>query len=88
VRQQRFNLVLLDPPYALEPWPTVSRLLELGLLAEEALVVVEHASRNEAPGCIGCGIGQDGVSTTLEVIKQRCYGDTALALYAFADEFE
>lgn len=82
-RQERFELVLLDPPYALSPWSTVEQLLELELLTPDALVVVEHAARTEAPTAV---VGGSQGRPTLEVIKQRCYGDTALALYALGDE--
>jgi 16S rRNA (guanine966-N2)-methyltransferase len=69
----RFDLVLADPPYGTieETWIQLARLEPLGLLAAEALLTVEHASRDEAPAQLGA----------LELITRRCYGDSAIALY-------
>ena len=70
--RRRYDLVLMDPPYT-QPFPArvVERIGELGLLAGDALVVVGHASRVEAPEACG----------TLVRDQDRRYGDSSLAFY-------
>jgi 16S rRNA (guanine966-N2)-methyltransferase len=70
-----FDLLLADPPYADVPAGRLARTLERllatpGLVAPGAVVVVEHASRDEAPELSG-----------LSRQPSRVYGDTALAIY-------
>lgn len=62
-----WDLVLLDPPYALDPvaW------LERAAGAVNAVLVIEHDSRHEVPEEIG-GLVRD---------RQRRYGTTTLSLY-------
>lgn len=71
-RGQLFDLVLMDPPYAIDPWPTVEMLDSSELLQPSAVVVVEHAKGNESPACLG----------TLSLSLGRCYGDTVVSLYS------
>ncbi len=70
-----FDLVLADPPYALVATGEVSRALDrlaaAELLAEGALVVVEHASADRPPAM-----------TRLGLEESRRYGDTSLSLFA------
>ena len=70
---RRYDLVLMDPPYT-QPFPTdvVARTAELDLLADDAVVVVGHASRVEAPGVCG----------QLVRDQDRRYGDSSLAFYS------
>jgi len=64
----RFDLVLLDPPYAAGLLASVLQgLVELGLLAPGARVVVESAHRHPVPEVPG-----------LSPIAARRYGDTTL----------
>lgn len=68
-----FSLVLADPPYALvdgEQAPRALASLCAGRLAAGARVVLEHASRTEAPALAG-----------LTLAQSRRYGDTALSFY-------
>ena len=73
-----FDLVLIDPPYADVPSGALARELRsivdaapLGrIFAEGALVVVEHASRDEAPKLPG-----------LTHASTRAWGDTAASFY-------
>ena len=65
-----FDLVFLDPPY--EP-DELSKALDAAvpLVAPDTLLIVEHATRDPAPGKIG------GLARTREVVQ----GDSALAFY-------
>lgn len=67
-----FDLVFLDPPYKLVTEPTFAPLFAAvaRVCAPGACVVLEHASRDEAPplGPTACE-------------EARRYGDTALAFY-------
>ena len=66
-----FDLIVLDPPYD-EPDLTVSIAAAEPLLADEGLLVLEHARRTPAPDQVGrLGRTRDLVS-----------GDSALAFYA------
>jgi len=66
-----FGLVFLDPPYAsAEAGALLSELLAQRLLTPGAWIVLEHASRGDAPAPAG-----------LELRFVRTYGDTALTFY-------
>jgi 16S rRNA (guanine966-N2)-methyltransferase len=69
-----FDLVLADPPWSLvdegEPAAALARLVRAGGLSENALVVLEHASRSAPP-----------VIEALVAAETRRYGDTALTFY-------
>ncbi len=69
-----FDLVLADPPWALvdtgEALRVLGGLVGSPLLAEDALIVLEHSSRTPPPGI-------DGLSTQ----QVRRYGDAALTFY-------
>ena len=67
-----FDLILLDPPYALlGEAATVLGALGGGLASASAQIVLEHASRDAAPE-----------PPSLERAETRIYGDTAISLYA------
>jgi len=61
----RYGLILLDPPYALDPTEVLRAVTPLAT----DLVILEHASSREAPIVEGL----EG--------KTRRYGDTALTVY-------
>ncbi len=74
--QAPYDLVLLDPPYALDDAELARALAALlvgGWLAPRALLVVERSARSAAP------IWPDGVVA----IAERRYGDTCVH-YGFA----
>ena len=68
-----YDIIFADPPYALE---VQERLLtgikELGLLADQGLIVLEHSTRAQLPDEVG------GCSR----VRQVRYGQTSLSLYA------
>ncbi|MGZ3478417.1 MAG: RsmD family RNA methyltransferase, partial [Polyangiales bacterium] len=68
--ERRFDLVFADPPWA--DVPELARdLAKLpAVLAEDALVCVEHASRDRAPELPG-----------LAIDETRTWGDTAVTFY-------
>jgi 16S rRNA (guanine(966)-N(2))-methyltransferase RsmD len=67
-RGRRFDLVLLDPPYASEEvGPVLAALAGSELLPEGAIVVVESSRRRPPPAVEG-----------LEVLDERRYGDTLI----------
>jgi 16S rRNA (guanine966-N2)-methyltransferase len=69
----RYDLVLLDPPYA---YPDLEGFLEAllssPLVGEESLVVVEHSKHRPLPSTIHA----------FTLWKRRRYGDTLLSIYA------
>jgi len=71
-RGARFTLVLVDPPYA-EVKAAAQALSDAGagLLEVEGVLVLEHASRDDAP-----------TIAHLDRLETRIYGDTALSFYA------
>lgn len=69
---QAFDVVFLDPPYALDPMPVVQAVDELGLLSADGRLVVEHRAERAMPDAIGRLIRRD----------TRTYADTALSFYA------
>jgi 16S rRNA (guanine966-N2)-methyltransferase len=70
-----FDVVLVDPPYALvgdgRAGQALEALLERGVLAEAGLLVLEHASRDEPPSL-----------PVVAVERSRRYGDTTVTAYA------
>ncbi len=71
-----FSLVLADPPYDdAAAWADIDRSIG-GALAADAVIVVEHAARTEAPASLaGCSQWRD-----------RRHGDGAVAAYRSADD--
>jgi 16S rRNA (guanine(966)-N(2))-methyltransferase RsmD len=67
-----YDFVLMDPPYT-KPFPkgVVARIGELGLLGDDGMAIVGHASRVAAPE--RCG--------TMVRWQDRRYGDASLAFY-------
>jgi 16S rRNA (guanine966-N2)-methyltransferase len=69
---ERFDLALLDPPYAAgEVGRALQALVEARILAPGALVVVESGRRHPVPGVEG-----------LVTIDERRYGDTVITRLA------
>ena len=68
---ERFTLVLADPPYDDgDAWRAIERAIE-GAIAPGALIAVEHAARNQAPATLGgCAVW-----------RRRRQGDGAIAAY-------
>ena len=72
--RQRFDLVLLDPPYAAGELGRALEAIEgADLLAAGALVVVEHSRRQPLPRL-----------RRLAAVDQRRYGDTVISRLAAA----
>jgi 16S rRNA (guanine(966)-N(2))-methyltransferase RsmD len=73
-RDDLFDLVLVDPPYALVPSGAATRALEglarAGLFAPDAIVVLEHAQGDVPPAM-----------EHLTLRETRRYGDTSLTFY-------
>lgn len=71
-----FDLVFLDPPYALLPEvaPIVATLLKADALSPAARVIVEHSSKDPAPPLPG-----------FEDADSRRYGTTTVSLYRRAE---
>jgi 16S rRNA (guanine966-N2)-methyltransferase len=76
-RDGPFDLVLVDPPWAMVDAGHVARalgeLIAAGLMSETARLVLEHAARSAPPDVPG-----------LDLAQARRYGDTALAIYKTA----
>jgi 16S rRNA (guanine966-N2)-methyltransferase len=74
VRDAPFDLVLVDPPYAMVDSGAVpdalAELARAGVFGAFADIVLEHASRSAAPNIQG-----------LARIRTRPYGDTTLTFY-------
>ena len=66
---RRFDLIFLDPPYRMDTAPVCERLLDDGLLAPDARIVIEH--RKETPPAL---------SERFEVISVHHYGITGLTV--------
>ena len=70
---RKFDLVFLDPPYRMtELGSMCAALADAGLLAQEAMMVLEHR------------IGPfEEPDERFELIKQRAYGDTEIHFYRY-----
>lgn len=71
-KQQRFRLVLIDPPYAEDPTPLLEVLSGLQMVPEDGLVVLEHGKTYEPPELIG----------DWRLVRHKRYGDTWLAFFS------
>ena len=68
----RFDLVLADPPYRIDPWETImTSLSERELLKQGAVIVAEHSKTYEMADSYG----------DLNIWKRRRYGDTAVSIF-------
>jgi 16S rRNA (guanine(966)-N(2))-methyltransferase RsmD len=68
---ERFDLVLVDPPYASEePLRAFEALVGSAVLAPGAMVVLERDRRHPSPSVVG-----------LSALDERRYGDTVLARF-------
>lgn len=76
---ERWDIVFFDPPYATDYLPTLKILggQDVGLLTENALVIVEHHHKNELANELG-GLHR------FRVLKQ---GDSALSFYQVEDSY-
>lgn len=76
-----YDIILLDPPYALaeDPrgglWGIIGRLADSGYAAPGGLVVLEHSRRATAPESLG----------RLSLVRSRRHGDTCVAIYAVGE---
>lgn len=71
-QQQRFTLILMDPPYKADNHKQIIELLSDNLLTLDGVLVVEVASRSSLPERVGSCIRTD----------RRVYGDTALEFFS------
>ena len=70
--QARYDLVLADPPYGIDPWEMLMEgLQERNTLEEGAVVVAEHGKAYEMADSYG----------GLNIWKKRRYGDTAVSIF-------
>ena len=67
-----YGLVLIDPPYELDPWSHLMERLDTGrLLADDAYVVAEHYHKHQLAERYG----------GLVCVKNRRHGDTLISIY-------
>ena len=80
LRGQKFSLVFLDPPYKLTGAyaDVIRRLLDEGMLTEDALIVMEHSREAVLPE----------LPQEAELYDTRRYGDTCLSLVRLRGEEE
>jgi 16S rRNA (guanine966-N2)-methyltransferase len=70
-----YTLVLADPPYADgQASATLERLARSALVSDDAVVVYEHAARDEPREALG----------PLVLLKQLRHGDSVLSIYSSA----
>ncbi|MBW2015719.1 MAG: 16S rRNA (guanine(966)-N(2))-methyltransferase RsmD [Deltaproteobacteria bacterium] len=77
LKEDRFDLVFVDPPYGKGLLPPVLELLQSAeILASPSIVVAESSKGDELPGKIG----------RLETAGRKYYGETKLTLYHYEDD--
>jgi len=72
-----FDVVLIDPPYERGAGDELALLMQRGLLAADAIVVVEHRSSDQL-----------ALPASMKVIKRSKYGDTSLTFAGVRSERE
>lgn len=69
---QQFDHIYFDPPYASNLYqPVIEAIAQYQLLAEDGELAVEHSPNNSTPPLF----------PTLEICRQKVYGNTALTFY-------
>ena len=69
---RRYDVVLLDPPYAaVGPEQVLARVEQAGLANPGGIVVLEHARQSPAPARVG----------VLHLLRTRSHGRTSISLY-------
>ncbi len=78
-----FDVVLVDPPYALAPegLGLIDLLARSGRLAPQALAVLEHRTSDRDK----IDAGLPATSSRLEVVSRYRYGDTSIVLFSALD---
>lgn len=66
-----YDIVFLDPPYAMEMLPLLQLVAGSGMLKTDAVVIAEHFRKQPSPGTAGL----------LALEREARYGDTVLAFY-------
>ena len=70
--KDKYDIIFMDPPYAdTSTGSTVIQLANSGLMNDNTLIVVSHASRSPLQP------GYDGLS----LVKEKRYGDTGISIY-------
>ena len=80
-RRATFDLVFLDPPYALGLIPKALRkLIEYGLLADGAKIVCEAGGENDV------FMGDDDLASRFEVVREARYGVAHVTILCYRGE--
>jgi 16S rRNA (guanine(966)-N(2))-methyltransferase RsmD len=66
-----YDIVFLDPPYAVDMAPLLVLVAGAGILKPDAVVVAEHFKKQSSPERAG----------SLTLLREAKYGDTVLAFY-------
>jgi 16S rRNA (guanine966-N2)-methyltransferase len=66
-----YDIVFLDPPYAVDMAPLLVRVAGAGILKPDTVVIAEHFKKQPSPEGAGA----------LKLIREARYGDTVLAFY-------
>ena len=66
-----YDIVFLDPPYAMEMLPLLQLIATSGLLKPDAVIIAEHFKKHPSPERAG----------ELALYREAIYGDTVLAFY-------
>jgi 16S rRNA (guanine966-N2)-methyltransferase len=75
--ERRYDVVLLDPPYAeVDPGELLARLAEAQIVNPGGIVVLEHARERPAPERVG----------SLQQFRSRGHGKTSISVYEQAAE--
>lgn len=72
--QKRFDLILMDPPYGMDPHDVIQFIQQSTLLKEEGLLVLEQAKGHEV-----------FIPEALEQKMKRDYGDTTIYILGKAE---
>lgn len=71
-RQQRFDLIFLDPPYQQQlAQVALERLATAEVLADDGILVIEHSRRETMPAAV----------SPLRLVRREEYGEAALSFY-------
>ena len=73
LKGQAFNIIFVDPPYAADLiGPVLKKIKENNLLAEEGIIIIEHASSKSVSEIVE--------ELNFSISKEKIYGGTAITI--------
>lgn len=74
---RQFDLIFVDPPYHMEPWPIIEQILVFKTLSKHGIIILEHGANKELTNLAG-----------FRVYKEKRYKETVITFLKREDDVE